>query len=624
MIMQIRFTTHTCFGGAFARFARHFIGASHTALAATMVCASLLTVSAAAAGNAMPRNGDPVIFASVAPGTPLPANPSGLGISGAFVNGVTFRVTEPTQISRLGAYLDSNGGSVYLGLYKLETPKSVLDAVADSDLLAATVASSPVGGGDTHHDMSVTVQPGWYAIGVGTGRNGATTTSGFMPSFSTDSNSNNGTYSIRTSDNHFFAQSAEANFYVLGHTAAAAPANSGFETQTASPAAHWSQASTSVDRDNHIATRFHVDATVHVSHVSAWMHYGSGTVFAALVHLPTASAEPESYDSVEFASSLVGTTLIATGGAARDYAGNFDDLELTPGDYALILGSGRFGASGEANLMEVDDEIINPGSLWWTQNNGWLNLSNRTFHITLRGDVPRLSIAPDPLDFPLTAIGSQSPAALTLTNHGDHPLALGGGNITGSVPGAYFLTDTSNCLTSVLAAGSQCNFSVTYAPTTAATHHATLRVNSNGAPVPLAVPITGSSPGLAVSVDNQTDYVAYGHSLTYVVTVANNGTASVGNVEVTLNWPPQMDATSAVWSCAETAHGCTASGTGNIDDSGINLAPTESVSYTITVPVNPDAVGDTVNVRASATTAGIGPFDSSDLDTLVIFRNSFE
>lgn len=568
---------------------------------------------------------DPIIFTNVPMSTPPLANPAGIWLTPARVVASTFRITQPTHVTALGGYFDSHGDSVYLGLYKLDTSGSKFDAVHESDLLATTLAAPASGGGNASGAVSVTLQPGWYAVGMGVGRNGATAADADIPSFSTNTQNYQGTYALSTSDNGLTKFAVQARVFVRGVAVSAPPATSDYLRQTAKPTALWSNTSSNVDATHHFGTRFHVDATVHVTHVSAWLMYGSGSVFAAIVRLPSSNSSPQPYGTTAFANSLVGTTLIPVGSPRSDYGGPFDNLELTPGDYALLIGSGMFGATGDANLMGVSDEVVHPGALVKsTSGSSWYFLPARNYHITLRSDVPGISISPAPVIFPVTAIGNQAGSSLTVTNHGANPVQLGGGTITGEAISAFAVDDPGACLTSLLAASGQCSFSMSYQPATAATHHAALRVTSNGQPDPLVVELRGDSIGLAVQVDNSTHFVAYGESLHYLVTVTNNGTTAVSNVEVDVDLPAQLDAANAIWSCAQPASGCSASGSGNIHDSGIQLAPAASVSYDIDVPVKVDAAGTDVALTASAHNAAIGPFDGSDRDTLVLFRNGFE
>ena len=116
--------------------------------------------------------------------------------------------------------------------------------------------------------------------------------------------------------------------------------------------------------------------------------------------------------------------------------------------------------------------------------------------------------------------------------------------------------------------------------------------------------------------DNVATYVP-GGTLTYIITVVNNGPNDVMNATVTDNFPAQV--ASANWTCAVVTGSatCTASGTGNISDS-VNLPAGSSISYTVDVTIAPGATGDLINtaiVGSSADDLNPGNNRSTDTDT---------
>ncbi len=572
---------------------------------------------------------DPVIFTTVPMSAPALTNPSGVVVSSSFATSASFRVTSPTRITALGSWLEVSGTPtpVYAALYKLDTSDSYPDIPGDGNLLASTLLT-PVGtGGNVSGDIAVTVQPGWYAIAIGRGRNGAPASGGFVsaPDFTT-SNSYQGVYNVRVSTGERILMASSPRLFVRGHDVSLPPDNIDFLQRTATRFARWSHGSYTINSGNHFASRFHITHTVTVEHVSAWLRNGSGAVFAAIVHLPSATARPQPYGSTAFAQSLVGTTLIQVGQRAGDYRGDFAGLTLTPGEYALIIGTGRFGAGGYSHIMLIDDHVLIPDALIWQDTSDWWDLTGQVaYNITLRGDFPQLAITPSAVAFPVTALNAQHSVSLTLSNQGDFPVQLGGSSITGRDPAAFLVDDPNGCFTMLLPAGNDCALSATYQPQSAASHKAVLRVSSNGRPQPLTVDLGGSSIGLAVGIDDATGYAAYGKPLSYTVTVTNNGTTTASDIELAVTQPAQFDWSQASWSCTVTGgSGCTASGTGPLADSGLTLASSASVSYELQVPVKDDASGTTATLGAAAATTTIGPFSDTDRDTLVIFRNGFD
>lgn len=572
-------------------------------------------------------NADPAVFES----EPAAA-PTGGGhiILGTQIVAWSFRLTTPTHVSALGADLSTydTTATAFLALYKLQTPYSHPDATGESDLLATTlVAPASSTGSDVSGPVSLDLQPGWYAIGVSTDRNGAATT-GYalsMPSVSSGSTGMLGPYTVSTNTNVWGFQGTTPRLFVLGHGAAAAPPSNDFQMLTAAPWASWSQGSHTVNATDHLGTRFHVDTTVHVHRVAAWMSYGSGQVFAAIVRLPSLSAMPQPYGSTAFTNSLVGTTLINVGNDAADYAGDFGGLELIPGDYALLFGSGLFGASGTAALMSLENDgaIISDDTLWWNGSNTWYDYPSH-YHMALFGTQAQLNVAPNPISFLPTMVGSSRDVTLEVSNTSDNAIQLGGLSLSGADASAFAI-NSGNCLSVPLAAHAQCHFTVSYAPQTHASHSADLRVTSNAQPDPLIIHLTGSSIGLAVQVDDGTDYAAYNQALDYTVKISNIETSTLSDIDVLANLPTQLDATQATWICTDPgSSGCTVSGVGDLADTGLSLTSGASVTYAIQAPVKAQATGPSVELSVSAASSSAGPYVGSDKDILVLFRDGFD
>jgi uncharacterized repeat protein (TIGR01451 family) len=129
---------------------------------------------------------------------------------------------------------------------------------------------------------------------------------------------------------------------------------------------------------------------------------------------------------------------------------------------------------------------------------------------------------------------------------------------------------------------------------------------------------------VTISIDDRHDYAAYGMTMTYEITLTNaSGTAATG-ISVSNALPPGLDAGAATWVCDGGAGAtCTGAGTGALGDAGVVVPANGSVSYTLTAPVRTDAAGDAIDNAVTVTGAG-GSHTANDIDTLVIFRGSFE
>ena len=144
---------------------------------------------------------------------------------------------------------------------------------------------------------------------------------------------------------------------------------------------------------------------------------------------------------------------------------------------------------------------------------------------------------------------------------------------------------------------------------------------------PTATPTMSSDADLQITLfDNGTTYIA-GGTLTYTVTITNNGPASVTGAVVTDALPAQISSWS--WNCASFggAKGCdpvSTSGT-NFTDS-VNLPSGASITYTVTASVSGAATGDLTNTASISIPIGMNdPFPgnnfASDTDQLFVYSN---
>ncbi|HKE47726.1 MAG TPA: choice-of-anchor D domain-containing protein, partial [Rhodanobacteraceae bacterium] len=149
-----------------------------------------------------------------------------------------------------------------------------------------------------------------------------------------------------------------------------------------------------------------------------------------------------------------------------------------------------------------------------------------------------------------------------------------------------------------------------------------------GAPVAFALTNTAAVVDVAAAIVADRDYVRAGEMLDYVVTLHNTGSIATTDAAIASTLSPLLDTGAATWVClGPGASGCTASGTGDLAESGLALAPGGSVSYLVSAPVRVDADADDVVTSVHASLTGDGnPGDdgASASTTLVILRDGFE
>ncbi len=154
-----------------------------------------------------------------------------------------------------------------------------------------------------------------------------------------------------------------------------------------------------------VGVRFHLDQPVVTTEIGGHFVKNTGTgesFFGTIVALADENDFPDSGDLST--PDVVGATLLAFPEPSNEVFGTLAK-PLPPGWYALVFGSGLFGASGSGaalnNGMDIDDPVYigyQPGAV-----NGWGNLINpifRNFRFVVEG-----SVVPEPSTLLLVLAG---------------------------------------------------------------------------------------------------------------------------------------------------------------------------------------------------------------------------
>ncbi len=439
--------------------------------------------------------GDPFVFESSAAGDAG----GGIAIS-ANPSGITFRVTERTEVSEVGAELSRFGAgthTVYAALHRVGTPVSTPDAVGETGLLATSLltvdSTTP---NDVAAPLSATLEPGWYALVIGTGRHGATAPDFFATLNHTGQPTapqTRGPYTVNATTNAFVLQGVNLRVFLRGHALPpVAPPSTRFLAQTALPDAWWASGFWTIDANHLFAMRFTLARATRVGRTGIWSYAGgSGSVYAAILRTTTPTTPLPGPGSAAFADAVVASTLVPIGSVSDEYAGVFDDVALAPGSYALVYGSGAFGATGIANPIAIGDHLVGSGASQWINTTWFPGFGVR---LTLEGIVPQLEVAPDPADFGAVPLGLASTRMLTIRNGGDSTLQLGSIAIAGTDAAEFAAGgDVAACNGAVLAPSATCAFSVTYTPAAVGSHAARVEIPSDGVPNPFVATLAGSA-----------------------------------------------------------------------------------------------------------------------------------
>ena len=143
----------------------------------------------------------------------------------------------------------------------------------------------------------------------------------------------------------------------------------------------------------------------------------------------------------------------------------------------------------------------------------------------------------------------------------------------------------------------------------------------------LSCALAGWLPAIAFAQDTLTltladshDFVRYGQTLDYVITLTNDGNTAA-TVPVSIDLSPAWDPAGASWVCYPGTDGasCTASGSGPLNDVA-TLPAGARASWVVSVPTLADSLETTATLDVIAT----GAATASDTDTLVIFKDGFD
>lgn len=445
--------------------------------------------------------GEPATLLFASTGVPAVEPGGGLGITSTAFPGHTFRLTEPAHVTALGGRLTgSSGRSVFAALYRVDTPWTPPDVPGDSRLLASTLlvpASNAVQ--DVSGPVDLILEPGWYAIVLGLDRHGATATSHQVSLATTgmpQAPMSRGTYSVDPATGATVTHLPRFRLFVAGHWLAPEPQSpQAFVVASAEPWA-WTSGGTTLDAGNTYAMRFHLEHSTRIGQVDTWLMNASGSFYAAIFPLAGSWARPPLPNSAGFADQAIASTLIAGQPGFHKASATFDDVLLPPGEYALVLGSGHFGASGSATILRAEDQVLGV-TMYWYPNSGplWYNDAGNAM-MRLSGTAPELVGDQARLEFGPTLVHARESRSLTVRNQTpDVELLLGQLQLQGADAAQFSLTDSADC--ALLPPGDSCQLTLAYHPDQVAGppggHQAQLVVGSDHQPALLVVGLSGSA-----------------------------------------------------------------------------------------------------------------------------------
>ncbi|TVR97256.1 MAG: carboxypeptidase regulatory-like domain-containing protein [Wenzhouxiangellaceae bacterium] len=507
---------------------------SRTLLIATLCLAVMLVTPA--------RADSELVFESRGPGDAGGSH----SFSASRFAGHTFRLTERTRITEVGFYADERfvASTVFAAIHQIGMVESAADVANDSRLKASALISLEPGDAETvSAAVDVILEPGWYSLVFGKGRYGAGSSApliGMRNTGTVQTPVTRGPFNLDPVTNQRTLVGASTRYFALGETLPpAAPPPRQFLAESAGPAANpltgptsGLSASTLTDTAAR-GERFELTRPAELESVVAWLSAGSGEVYAAVFPVSGPTAWPPAFSSPGFEAAAMASVALPARSQWDESIGELESpVLLPPGHYVVLLGSGRFGTSGSAGLIDVFDEINQTGSVVGS-GSSWVVASNN-YRIALNGRLVELTASPDALDFGTVPLEIGGQDAIEVTIWGDQPVTFDGISIEGADSAAFgLLSGPGSCLQGQIPGGSTCSIGLSFSPDRLGAHQAALHIAGQGLEDSYPVSLTGMVIAGQADLQIDRDNVDFGlvrldeRSDIELLTLSNSGTASV-------------------------------------------------------------------------------------------------
>ena len=245
---------------------------------------------------------------------------------------------------------------------------------------------------------------------------------------------------------------------------------------------------------------------------------------------------------------------------------------------------------------------------------------------------PELDLMPDSIDFGNVAgDGGSDAASVTFSNPGIGPL-----EVTAFDPAETpFIQVGGSCgaVPFSVPAGDSCTIDYQFQPIDPGDFAQTITVDSDaiaGSDTEFSLTGTSGQFDVAVMKSNAAEFVLSGVPTIYDIQVLNLGLSDLFGVEIVDILPPELDATSATWTCTPgTGVTCPIdSGVGDINEL-VDIPAGAGMAFTLVAPVIAEEGVDVVNTVTATMPAGIEDEDPSnneatDSDPVAIFAGDFE
>jgi hypothetical protein len=156
----------------------------------------------------------------------------------------------------------------------------------------------------------------------------------------------------------------------------------------------------------YLGARFQVGSTVQVDHIGGHLSVAVGEIFGAIIPLPPGNTALPALPPSQIAALALAETTFTGPSHSADVLVPLS-VVLPPGNYALVFGSGQFGATGQGNMPGDDTDTAQASYFYFTTFNGgtdsWHDDSFHNTRFVVTG-TPAAAV-PEPSSLALLGLG---------------------------------------------------------------------------------------------------------------------------------------------------------------------------------------------------------------------------
>jgi LPXTG-site transpeptidase (sortase) family protein len=359
---------------------------------------------------------------------------------------------------------------------------------------------------------------------------------------------------------------------------------------------------------------------------------GIGSTSLLTFTIQNPSTNSVSLTGVAFSDTFPSGVTIASPPDANQCGGS---VSGTTGGATISLSGGSIIPNGSCTVTvsvtsSTNGTKNNTSGAVSSTNGGTGNTASDTLYVVAPPTITK-SFSPDTI-----LVGGTSVITFTLSAPASNPVAVTGVAFTDVFPAGIQVNNPSYSIslcgsspsflpfagaTSLAASnldimpGTTCTLQTYVTATGSGTYYNTTSMLSTtnggtGAGSNTATLTATDAADLAITKDDGHLAFVRGQTVTYNIVVTNNGPSDATGASVIDTLPSSL--TNATWTCAaDTGASCTASGSGNIDDTSVNIPANKKVTYAVTATVDSGATTDIVNKAVVLPPAGL---NDSNLD----------